>query len=759
MSDWRAKLRPISNDNGSDSWRTKLRPLEPVHRDAPIEEPIPEELPAAPKRSTTRFLAQEALKGATEAPDIPQNLLSLASHINPLHLSREYIQKPIAKKLNIEMPEASILERTVDFKPEHLPSHFIQDQLKKMGVDVNEHQAEGLWESIAGKGARWAGTAAGATGLGALLGAGAPAAAATGATTVGAGIAGGLAKIARPLLKSAAPAGEAALLGAGAEAAHQAGLPEPIADIAASFIPSAAKKLAKLPKEALLASVAKGAKPNVEIFKMAKEHGIELPFNVGMNSKRANNAANNVLQSVYTSEAYNEAIKRSNKSVLGAVERSIKSLGAEHTTPEIGSQALKAEAHTGRNIARAEASKLYEEANSLLTDKDKIVPHNTHALIEKIKDKILTTRSNDAGRVKLANTLKDLAIDLELPLSEKYKGTELSGMNKSVVSVLEQENFIKQVTEQLEKKFKTAIPTSKLTALEDILGSKTGYESKNGVENFINGLRGALAADIERSPNKEFVVAHKDADRFYKQNIIDRYRSSVADAILKNKEPKEAYALMTTPKNIELLEKAAGKTPEGIKIFNDLKETKLREVLARNGYNPEREGLSSQSFANLFTKKEHGDGRLVQSLLGKEEYKKLSEVGKIAEQFAKDGRELLNTSGSALVAADLVRKGLVSKAMMMSASTAVSAVLGTTGNLTGAGAAILPAAYAAGYPYILSHMVSSPRIVNFARSYAVARQAGKEALAQNILKRLMQAVVLDSGKIAQNLNNKEQKEE
>lgn len=747
MSDWRAKLKPVSN--GNDSWRAKLKPVEAIEeeREAPEEPTL-----ANPSRSTSRFLAQEAIKGVTEAPDIPLNLLSLASHINPLHLSREYIQKPIAKKFNMEVPDASILEKA--WTPEHLPSHFIQQQLHKMGFDVNEHQAESVWESIAGKGARWAGTAAAATGLGALLGAGAPAAAV--AIPVGAGASWALANAAKPLLKAAATTAESGLLGAGAEALHQAGMPEPIADIAASFIPSAAKKLAKLPKEAVLAAVAKGAKPNVEILRLAKEHGIDLPFNVGMNSTRANNAANNVLKSVYTSETYHEAMKKSNKSVLDAVERSIKSLGAEHTTPEIGSQALKAESLAGRKIAKGEASKLYEEANSLLTDKDKIIPRNTHALIKKIKDNILTTRSNDAGRVKLANTLKDLAIDLELPLADKYKGIELSGMNKSVASVLEQQNFIKEVTAQLEKKFKTAIPTGKLTALEDILGSKTGYESKHGVENFINGLRGALAADIEGSPNKEFVIAHKDADRFYKQNIIDRYRSSIADAILKNKEPKEAYALMTTPKNIELLEKAAGKTPQGMKVFNDLKETKLREVLARNGYNPEREGLSSQSFANLFTKKEHGDGRLVQSLLGKEEYKKLSEIGKIAEQFAKDGSELLNSSGTALVAADLVRKGLVSKAMATNASAVLAAVMGSTGNWGAAAASIVPAAYTAGYPYILSHAVSNPKIVNFARSYAVARQAGKEALAQDILKRLMQVIALDSGKIIQNLNSKEE---
>ena len=107
------------------------------------------------------------------------------------------------------------------------------------------------------------------------------------------------------------------------------------------------------------------------------------------------------------------------------------------------------------------------------------------------------------------------------------------------------------------------------------------------------------------------------------------------------------------------------------------------------------------------------------------QYHKINDIAKIAGAFSQSGRQLLNTSGTAITTSELGK---------------IEAVVGGISSLIGISVNSAPLAPAAGYIASVnlgSRLLSAPKFINQMHAYALARQAGKEKDARTLLNRLI----------------------
>lgn len=476
-----------------------------------------------------------------------------------------------------------------------------------------------------------------------------------------------------------------------------------------------AAREAPLKKAAEFASM--GARPDKEVFELAEKHGIDLPFNVGMDSRAMNFTANNYLKSLFTARVYEDTLKNSDSSMVRAVKRSIDRISPEDFKPSEGSGEFARFLKGQEKEAEEMVSKLYNNAESLLKKGESVVPKNTLKSISDMKE-LLTRDVLSPATKKVTAVIKELADKWELgPVISKKVEKEYG--NSPII--------IEKYLEALGKSNK-AIPIDKLIGVRKELGVITKYDPDiKGVEGWLNGLKSQIDKDIDSSPNKAFVDAYRDANKIFKQEVADRFRGIVSRGLLSREMPREAFSLLNTPQNIQKLTEIAGTSNASKEILEALKKAKVKEVFANS---LKDESLALAPFTNLFTKGE-GKRELLKSLLGKQEFNNLDEMSKIASAFQREGRNLLNTSGTAIASAD------ISKAEKLVKGTLFT-ILGGSGGAMVAG---LPGAVAAAAtPNLLSRLVSNKTFVRHAREYAVARQQGNESKARALLNNMIKTV-------------------
>ncbi|MGL4342570.1 MAG: hypothetical protein ACRCSZ_09210 [Lactococcus lactis] len=493
--------------------------------------------------------------------------------------------------------------------------------------------------------------------------------------------------------------------------------------ILGSVAGSKAKSIVKSIKNspAYLASL--GSDINESIIKSAKEKGIELPFNVGMNSKPQNFLANNYLKSMFVSDAYKEVLKASDESMVNAVKKSIDTLGDSTLTPKPASdEYINFSKARGSELQKI-ASEMYEKAYSLANETDSVVPSNTSKFIASLKE--LFNRD-----VKSPATKKVTSIITELADSWGISPPKL----EDIQNVSNDPVFVNKVLEAFEKN-KGSIPIEKLIGVKKELGVITGYDPDlKGVENLLNGLSGAITKDIESSSNKLFVSELKNANKFFKQEIGDVFRTDLSRSILSGEAPVEAFNKMNSVDNIILLRKISGESKKGTEVFNSLAKAKVREIFV-NSFN---EGsLQTGNFSKIVLKNEKS-WDILSELLGEKEFNNLVDLGKIASEYSKAGKDLLNTSGTAIASSDIAKL-----------ESMIKGIFGTVkDNLTSASSAA--AGYAVGggagavagiaMPNLVSRLFSNPKFVSDMRDYAIARKANESVKAENILKRVLKLV-------------------
>ena len=491
----------------------------------------------------------------------------------------------------------------------------------------------------------------------------------------------------------------------------------------------AAKRITNL-KDASEKTVAKllsmGSKPNQEILELAKQKGVELPFNVGANNKGHNFLANNYLKSMFVSDTYKQVLKNTDEQMVKQVQNAIDTLGDSKLLPSEASVEYRNFLKQDELRFKAESNKLYNEARDLLKSTESIEPTHTIESLqsEAVKDLLNKLSPSDAEK-KVINRIKEISGKLigetELPKSVAEDAAKIKGAADAYKKATQQES-------------KTSV--KELIDLRSSLMNTLDYDTEvRGVEAYLSRLVGDLTKDIEGYGNKAFVKKWQEANQFFKQNIADRFRTDIARSLMTGEVPVEAFNKMNSVGNIQQLRKIAGESEKGQEIFKALSKAKLREIFSSSFTDG---SLQTGNFYKLFDKKEK-TGELIKELIGATEYKSLEEIGKIAGEFSKAGKELLNTSGTAIATSD------ISKAEQLVKTTLGTLFGGSIGYATGG----LPAAaLGVAMPNIISRIVANPKIVNQAHAYAIARQAGKDKEAKTILNRLVKMVGAETTSMA-----------
>lgn len=520
---------------------------------------------------------------------------------------------------------------------------------------------------------------------------------------------------------------------------------------AALKAPGLLKSLTK-PVQSTKNVLAKGASrfltPDESFLAKAAKHDIEVPLNVGAHSGPANFVANNYLKTMFSSKKYNDFLKNSDESVIKAVKKHIDELGTTdlkpHEASSLYAQALKED----EKVLRKKSSKRYAQAEKMLDKSEAIVPKNTIKSLQSgpVRD-LLSNLSPSSSQKKVMDRIKDIS-DKLIPSEKDLPASFLKSHGHN-------EKLVKAALKSL--KSSKNVNAKDLINLRKSLLETLHYEPDiRGSEAFLSRIVKDLDKDISRIPNTGFLEKHREANQFFKENIGQRFRKDLAISVMKGESPRDAFNLMNSVDNIKQFQKISGETDRGKELFNALKKAKVRDIMKSSVEGGLESGnIKNASFSNLF-KKGEGRNELLQELLGKKSYDNLSEIAEVADQFAKDGRQLLNTSGTAHVASDLNASKEVAKQVTKNLAYIFGTAAGgySAAGLTGAIGAV-------GAPYVVSNLMSDPKFINAARAYAIARKNGQEKYANTLLKKLvpMTNAAIKSGSLGKYLEKEPEKKE
>ena len=467
--------------------------------------------------------------------------------------------------------------------------------------------------------------------------------------------------------------------------------------------------------------------PEEAFLSKAEKHEIEVPLNVGANNKAVNFVANNYLKSLYASKKYSEALKRADDSVMEAVKRSIDSLGDANLKPSAASASYAQHLKEEELSFKKQSDELYKAARKSLSEKEGVVPKNTLKALnsEAVRDLVGNLSPSSSEKVVI-NRIKEISNKLsgaeELLALERYKD----------INPKQLEKIRKHLSSKKE------VPVKELINLRKSLLNSLSYDLEvRGSEAFLSKLVNTLDLDIKTLPNKKFINEYESANRFFRENIGQRFRKSMAESILRKESPVEAYNLMNSVGNITALEKITGHNPKSKELFDSLKKAKAREILssAIRGELGEAAELNAGALGRLFSRGEKKQ-ELLSKLLGEKEYNNLAEISEIASQFAKDGRELLNTSGTAHVLSDVH----ATKDMIHQSLRTMLFILGG-GYYKGEAGVLGVAALNVVLPNVVSRLLADKQFVSNARAYALARKRGSDKFADSIMRKMVVPVM------------------
>lgn len=468
-----------------------------------------------------------------------------------------------------------------------------------------------------------------------------------------------------------------------------------------------------------------GLKPDKEILDLAAKHEIELPPNVGGGSTRANWIANNYLKSVFAGKKYKEMLQRSSDSTISAVRKSIDTLGEGNPLQHEASQGFSEYLKEQEKIFKGQSDKLYDSARKSLSKNDTVIPSNTFKALESepVKE-LLSTISPSSSEKQVISRIKEIS-------------SKLSPQTNLDVS----ESFLKahgpKMAERLKGRIssKQEVPVSELINLRKSLLNTINYETDiRGSEAFLSKLINTIDSDIKNVKNKDFLKNYESANSFFKQNIGKRFRISMAQSLMRNEAPVDAFNLMNSVKNVKILERIAGESPKGKEIFDSLKKAKVRQMLgnAVEGDLKSEGTLRTGQFSNLFESAgKEGNQELLKKLIGDREYRNLKEIAQVSREFQKSGRELLNTSGTAHVLSDIKTAEDVAKETIKSIAWLAGGT--STGGLSGLTLASMKVAS----PWAVARLAASPKFVSYMRQYALAKKAGKTKYADDVILKKM----------------------
>lgn len=461
----------------------------------------------------------------------------------------------------------------------------------------------------------------------------------------------------------------------------------------------------------------KFANPKKIINKLAKQEGIDLPFQVKLGGKFNAFLANTYLKSLFTNKVYDTVIEKADTDMINAVKNKINQINPEQATGDSASlraaDFLQQDAKNTKEVVR----KLYDESNSKITEKDAIKPVNTFKAMHDIFPKIKAA-SPSKDMTFVANKLKKIGEEWGfLPNLEKYANTTED--NSNLIKILQKEWNNKNIKD---------ISLEDLDIQIKALKNDIKYEKDiPGVKNFLNGLIGAMEKDLASSQNKEFVKSRAIANKYFKQNIADRIRTNMASSLMNGERPTEAYKYMGKAKDIRFLQKVLGESKAASEVLSSLKRAKLEEIFQDNILF--RDGtINYGSFSNLFSHQPEKQA-LLKELLG-EQYQGVKDLSQIAQGFADSGKLFGNPSKTTLSARDVqgVKEAIVYAGRLLFSGGALASGATTLGISDPA------------MVYASSYLLSNKRFVNTVLKYAEARSPESKTVLKNRIQKIVKQI-------------------
>lgn len=460
------------------------------------------------------------------------------------------------------------------------------------------------------------------------------------------------------------------------------------------------------------------SKPDPKVFKAAKEYGILLPANVGLNNPVANFLHNNVYKSIFTSSVYKKVGEKANEQMMDKIRSAIDSLGSVGVEPTAASGNFANYLRNEREASNEMVTKLYKDAEDSLRTSDRIIPIKTQEAIS-FSEKNLndTPYMSNAGK-KVKSIIDEAKQNLNFGKPEKNNlinnfSPETIRRNPELASEIAKKSGGEEV--------------KRLINLRSNLMQALNYDPEvRGAKRYISGLIKAVDEDIQTVGNKEFLEKWRGANKFKKDIDIGIYQSDMANALLNGQAPREAFDNMGTVQGIREIERIGNQTPKGRELVRDLKATKARKILGEAIQGSLETGdLKHGQFAKMFSGPNEKQQEVLKELIGKEQFGKLKDVSKISESFSKAGRDLLNTSGTAPVTADFSK---LEKLALVPISILTFSNPGTAALAAGAHIAAIN---------LTSRLAANPKFVLELRRYSLERSRGNEKHAKTILERLI----------------------
>lgn len=460
-----------------------------------------------------------------------------------------------------------------------------------------------------------------------------------------------------------------------------------------------------------------GANPNIEANAAAKAEGIQLPFEVALNGKAQKFLANTGLKSLFVTKGYNNVIEHADRDMINAVKKKIDEINPTQLDGELSS--IKALDHLKSEDALIgnEVNKLYGRSSSLLKETDAVKPEEMYGAMNDILSKI-SPASPSKDMQFVASRISRIGKEWGL-LPDLSKFEDSPALINKIKDALSKDNKLRE------------IPAKEFELQIKALKNDLNYERDiPGVKNLLNGLISSMEKDLGNIANKEYLEARSAANKYFKENEVDRIRTDIAQSLMKGEVPKQAFTYMGAAPDIRQLSKIMGDSEAAHEIMTSLKRAKLEDILVKNILDSSGT-ISYANFSNMFNKAPEKQA-LLKELLG-EQYTGMKKLAEVSQQFSIAGKDFGNPSRTTLAARDL--KGITDLFKVLGSTAAT--VVGSAALHGGVGIGMVAEPFGL---WALSHIASDKKIVNTAIKYAEASKKlrGKD---QDILgKRLSKMV-------------------
>ena len=261
------------------------------------------------------------------------------------------------------------------------------------------------------------------------------------------------------------------------------------------------------------------------------------------------------------------------------------------------------------------------------------------------------------------NALKESSYVESKKLSESIAKLEKELKPGSIKSV--EQNAVLNALEKIKKDIHTPSGKLKLSSVKDLMNNKIAlndiinYEVQGGAKQLLKGIVGELDRAIisHGKENIPFVRNYVNANKRFSQHA-KTFRNKTAKQLMNAEDPSQLINKMGTVQGIKEMSTILSKTPEGKKIFEELKRFKLDKMIGDNLVDSTSQQVKLGTFSKLLEKGKNKE--IAKELLGKEGFKRLERLQKNSGRLADSTNKFFNASQSGVVATDaaILAKGM-----------------------------------------------------------------------------------------------------